>query len=110
MDAQLKKGSIELCILQIIYKEDIYGYEIVQRLNVYFDEVTESAYYAILRRLSKNAYIESYLVDGPNGPKRKYYRITADGKRHLENLISDWNQINKILKKEGIDIIGSSHN
>ena len=53
MDAQLKKGVLELCLLQCLSGEPQYGYDIIQMMHKYFPEVTESTCYAVLRRLDK---------------------------------------------------------
>ena len=50
MDSQLKKGSLEVCVLASLIKEDSYGYKIVQSLNKIMD-ISESTLYPILRRL-----------------------------------------------------------
>ena len=48
MDAQLKKGVLELCLLQCLSGEPQYGYDIIQMMHKYFPEVTESTFYAVL--------------------------------------------------------------
>ena len=55
MNSQYKKGILELCVLSLIEQEDLYGYEIVQRISPRI-EVTESTIYPLLRRLTKEGY------------------------------------------------------
>ena len=55
MDAQMKKGVLELCLLQCLSGEPKYGYDVIQTMRAYFPEVTESTFYAVLRRLHKEA-------------------------------------------------------
>ena len=51
MDAQLKKGVLELCLLQCLSGEPKYGYDVIQTMRDCFPDVTEDTFYAILRRL-----------------------------------------------------------
>ena len=51
MNAQYKKGVLELCVLKLIQQDDLYGYETVQKVSFYI-EVTESTIYPLLRRLN----------------------------------------------------------
>lgn len=96
MNQQLKKGIIEICVLKIINKEDVYGYEIVKSLSMIF-EVKESTIYPILKRLSNDNLITSYLRESNSGPARKYYKITVDGERVLQEKISEWNNFNQLV-------------
>ena len=78
MDTQIKKGLLDLCVLSFLIDKDMYGYEIVQSISKSI-EVSEGTIYPILRRLSKEGYFETYIVESNEGPARKYYRITALG-------------------------------
>lgn len=102
MDAQIKKGILEMCILFLVSKEDIYGYQLIKLLQHYFPEVNQSTFYAILRRLCKGGVTEIYYGKETNGPNRKYYRITEQGKIYLKSLINDWNKLNEIISTIGI--------
>ena len=53
MDAQIKKGILEMCLLLKLAKKDYYGYELMKEMNLLFPDVYESTFYAILRRLKK---------------------------------------------------------
>ncbi len=102
MDAQLKKGILEMCILFSISKEEMYGYDIMQKMSKLFPEVNESTFYSILRRLCAEGTTEVYYGTTSNGPKRKYYRITTEGRRYLDTCIHDWNKIKNIVSEIGI--------
>lgn len=102
MDAQLKKGILDMCILHYISQNEMYGYDIMQNMHRYFPEVNESTVYAILRRLNKEGSTETYLGSESNGPQRKYYRITEEGKITLNANIKDWNNICNIVNELGI--------
>ena len=74
MDAQLKKGLIEICVLCSIEKEESYGYKIISDLAPYI-EVSESTLYPILRRLESSGAVTTH-TEEYNGRLRKYFKIT----------------------------------
>ncbi len=91
MNTQFKKGVVEMCVLFILNQEDAYGYKIVQSISEYI-ETNENTIYPILHRLTRDHYLESYYVKSPEGPKRKYYKITDTGKTRLELSKTDWEE------------------
>lgn len=103
MDAQLKKGVLELCLLQSISGEPQYGYDIIQKMHAFFPEVTESTFYAILRRLGKEGAADTYQGSVSNGPVRKYYRLTDEGRERLASMAEDWRCLREILAQLGIE-------
>lgn len=102
MDAQLKKGILEMCILYSIKNKEMYGYDIMQNMCKYFPDVNESTFYAILRRLNRDGITSTYIGNISNGPPRKYYKITKQGEQYLEKSIRDWKKICIIVKDIGI--------
>ena len=60
MDSQLKRGILNICILQLLKQEDRYGYDIIKILQGLFPDTDESTIYAILRRLNKGGLTEVY--------------------------------------------------
>ena len=102
MDAQIKKGILELCILHYIEQESLYGYDIIQTMHGFFPEVTESTFYAILWRLHKEgaATVEEGQVS--RGPVRKYYRITEQGQRKLARMKDEWRHLRNMMEEMGI--------
>lgn len=99
---QMKKGVLEMCILQVVSKEELYGYEIMKRVTEAFPDINESTVYAILRRLHADGCTESYTGEVSGGPTRKYYRITKTGKERLEKMISEWNEMLGAINSFGI--------
>lgn len=102
MDAQLKKGVLELCLLQCLSGEPKYGYDVIQTMRGCFPDVTESTFYAILRRLNKEGAADTFQGSVSNGPVRKYYRLTDRGRAHLEQMAADWRALKEILVRLGI--------
>jgi len=93
MDAQLKKGVIEMCLLSSVAEREQYGYDIIKRMRAYFPEMNESSFYVILRRLNKENALEQFPGTKSSGPPRKYYRITQKGRELLAKQISYWNEL-----------------
>ena len=104
MNAQLKKGILEKCILLIVKRENsIYGYDLIKKIGVFFPEVNESTFYSILRRLEKRETIISTVEKSTEGPPRKYFSITAYGEEELQELINEWNELKRIMEGLGIE-------
>ncbi len=91
MNTQFRKGVLELCVLALISKRDMYGYEIVQNISRVI-EVNEGTIYPILRRLTKEEYFETYILESNEGPARKYYKLTTLGYDKLNNLMKEWKE------------------
>lgn len=102
MDAQLKRGILNICILQLLKEEDRYGYEIIKTVQSFFPDTEESTLYAVLRRLYKEGMTDMYYSEISRGPQRKYYRISDKGKECLNNYILSWQEIKKIFLQIGI--------
>lgn len=102
MDSQLKRGILNICILQLLKKEDRYGYDLIKMMQNYFTDTEESTLYAILRRLNKEGLTDMYYSEISHGPKRKYYGITDKGNEILNEYISSWKEIEKIFSEIGI--------
>ena len=102
MDSQLKRGILNICILQLLNQEDRYGYDIIKKLQEFFPDTEESTLYAILRRLNKEELTDMYYSEISNGPQRKYYKITDKGKDSLNEYIVSWKKIEHIFSIIGI--------
>lgn len=96
MNTQFRKGVLEICVLALISKKDMYGYEIVQNISKVID-VNEGTIYPILRRLTKEGYFETYILESSEGPARKYYKITELGNQNLNNLMNEWKEFVKAV-------------
>ena len=79
MNAQTKKGVLELCVLSLLQKRDCYGYEISQQLSKRID-IAGGTIYPILRKLKNDGLLTTYLQEESGGPPRKYYALTSLGR------------------------------
>jgi PadR family transcriptional regulator, regulatory protein PadR len=91
MNAQFKRGIIELCVLSILVEEDNYGYEIISKLSQHID-VSENTIYPILRRLTSEDYFKTYLQESNEGAPRKYYSMTEKGFIYYLTLREEWDE------------------
>lgn len=91
MNAQFKKGVLELIVLLSVTKKDMYGYELVSEVSKVID-VNEGTIYPLLKRLTNEHYFETYLKESTEGPPRKYYHLTAAGVLYKDNLKAEWEE------------------
>lgn len=98
LNTQLRKGVIEMCILSLVSRKDMYGYEIVQTIARH-TEINEGTVYPILRRLTLDNHFSTYLRESSGGPARKYYSITDGGRAYLEKSESEWREMTTIVEK-----------
>lgn len=96
MDAQLKRGFIEMCALAAVSRRDSYGYQIIEDMKECM-EVSESTLYPVLRRLESTGMLESYSVEY-GGRLRRYYRITPSGRSRLAEFEDDWAEMLRIYR------------
>lgn len=101
LNKQLKKGVLEIIILKLISREEMYGYEIIKYLETEskgYYAMKEGSLYPILYRLEDKNLIESFRSESLEGRKvpRKYYRITEKGKLELRNLLEAWKSFLKV--------------
>ncbi len=94
MDIQLKRGLLDACVLAAIKNEDSYGYRIIKDMKPYL-EMSESTLYTILKRLEAGNMLTVRSVEH-EGRLRKYYHITREGLRRIEEFKEDWKEINAI--------------
>lgn len=100
---ELLKGSTNMIVLSILEKENMYGYQMIKKMqeqsnNIF--ELGEGTLYPILHSLEEKGYITSYW-DETSSKKRKYYAITEKGKKQLKEKKEEWksfsNGINRLL-------------
>ena len=94
MDAQLKRGVLDVCVLAAIKNQDSYGYKIIKDLKPIIS-LSESTLYTILKRLeeAKMLVVRSLEFEGR---LRKYYHITEQGLKRVEDFKNEWKEIMEI--------------
>ncbi len=101
---EMLKGVLEGCVLEIISREKIYGYEITRRLNALgFSDVVDGTVYTILVRLEKNKIVDIEKQPSDMGPPRKFYSLNAAGRQELRRFWTRWefvaSRINELKEK-----------
>lgn len=91
MDAQLKRGLLDVCVLAAIKNEDSYGYKIIKDVKPFL-ELSESTLYTILKRLEDSKML-IVKIEMHDGRLRKYYHITNNGIKRLDEFKTEWKEI-----------------
>lgn len=90
---QMRKGILEYCILAILSREDSYAPGIIAQLKAAQMIVVEGTLYPILTRQKNQGLLTYRWEESPQGPPRKYYMITKEGRRCLEQLDESWKEL-----------------
>jgi PadR family transcriptional regulator PadR len=100
---QMRKGIMEYCILAILANGDSYAPAIISELKSAEMIVVEGTLYPLLTRMKNAGYLTYRWEESLQGPPRKYYTLTEDGRAHLAMLDEAWDslveQINAIRNK-----------
>lgn len=93
-NVQVRKGLLEFCILNALRGERLYGYDIVKTLRAVDGLVIgEGTIYPILSRFRSQGLVEAAVEESPEGPARKYYRLTQLGQTVLAEMNSAWERM-----------------
>jgi PadR family transcriptional regulator PadR len=91
MLAQMRRGAIEYCVLALLREQDRYGLELARALAEADGLVTsEGTVYPLLTRLRREGLVDTTWEESPNGPPRRYFRITKDGRAALKSFSAQW--------------------
>lgn len=91
---QVRKGLLELCVLNAIGERERYAYDLVRSLvEVPGLGMTEGTIYPLLSRLRGQGWIQARLEESPSGPARKYYALTREGRRILTAMNEHWDAL-----------------
>ena len=96
MDAQLRRGILDACVLAVLEKGESYGYQMITDINE-FIPITESTLYPILKRLEAGRMVSVRSMEY-NGRLRKYYSITDMGRTHVTELLGEWEELIKVYQ------------
>lgn len=90
---QMRKGLLELCVLHIISRDEVYTSDLIEELTQAQMIVVEGTLYPLLNRLKAAELVKYRWVESESGPPRKYYSITEQGKEFLSTLQETWQSI-----------------
>ena len=91
--SQMRKGTLEYCILLLLKKEPAYTSDIIQKLQEARLIVVEGTLYPLLTRLNNCGFLSYKWIESTQGPPRKYYELTESGEVFLQELEQSWLQL-----------------
>lgn len=95
--SQMRKGTLEYCILLLLKKEPAYTSDIIQKLQEAKLIVVEGTLYPLLTRLKNSELLGYQWIESTQGPPRKYYQLTSKGEEFLGELESSWQELNNTI-------------
>lgn len=108
--AQMRKGVLDMCVLAVIAEQETYPPEIIKRLKGTDLVVVEGTLYPLITRLKNDGLVDSIWREGKNGPPRKYFTITDQGRVFLSELFGSWEQfvqsVNQVVERANAPIQG----
>ncbi len=100
---QVRKGLLEYCVLNALAEKERYGYDLVKTLMAVPGlGVTEGTLYPLLSRLRVQGMVSARLEESTEGPARKYYTLTKEGRRILltmDDYLETLNQGSRMLRQ-----------
>ncbi len=91
--AQMRKGVLEYCILLLMEEKPLYAIDIIQGLKEAKMIVVEGTLYPLLTRLKNDGLLSYKWEESTQGPPRKYYELTENGKKFLKELEGSWSEL-----------------
>jgi PadR family transcriptional regulator PadR len=96
--SQIRKGVVEVVILGLLAREQMYGSQLVEELSSHPElAISAGTVYPLLSRLRKAGVIESTWKESPVGPPRKYYRLTDAGASALAEMSVSWRSVSRAV-------------
>jgi len=95
--AQMRKGVLEFCILNILKNKEAYPSEIIEELRAAKLTVVEGTIYPLLTRLKNSGVLEYRWVESKSGPPRKYYKLSKQGNGIIKELSATWQQLSNAV-------------
>ncbi|MEM7452886.1 MAG: helix-turn-helix transcriptional regulator [Planctomycetota bacterium] len=105
LERELMRGAGPTAVLQLLSRGEMYGYQLVESLaseskGVF--KLGQSTLYPMLYNMETKGLVVSTRKEGPNGRKRRYYRLTTDGKKRLEKDREQWAALVKAMGAFGV--------
>ena len=98
--SQVKKGTLSFIVLLVLRENERYGYELIEEIRkVTKIEIAEGTLYPLMNRLKTDSLLGSKWIEQETGIPRKYYFLTEIGKQTLEEMKSQWIDLQNVIKK-----------
>ena len=90
--SQLRRGTVEYCVLALLRDGERYGFELVRELSDSAGPLvtSEGTIYPLLTRLRKDRLVTTTWRESESGPPRRYYRLTESGHAALSSFVQEW--------------------
>jgi len=98
--SNIKRGSAELAILSVLAEKPLHGYEIARRIELQTDgslRFALASIYPLLYRMESRGWVRASWAEAPSGSPRRYYRLTAVGRKKLAPLRKEWKELGRAL-------------
>jgi PadR family transcriptional regulator, regulatory protein PadR len=102
LGAQMRKGVVEYCVLGLLSREPMYGWQLAEALTGAGLIASIGTLYPLLGRLRDNGWVSTFDLPSESGPVRKYYRLTDAGGQQLERFRTQWAPFARVVT----DIVG----
>ena len=97
---QLRKGLLDIFVLNLLRNDNCHGYEMVQKLKKNSGmAIREGNIYPILARLQTDGLVTCYSEPSKDGPPRKYFMLTKSGQKVLSDMNNHWDKISESIQK-----------
>lgn len=113
LDKSLVSGSMGLLVMKLLEEKDMYGYQMIEELKKRSDDtfhLKAGSLYPLLHGLEEKGCVCAYEQDAVAGKPRRYYHLTEQGHRTLQEKQESWNQyaraVNQVLKGEACCVAG----
>lgn len=97
--SQMRKGMLEYCVLLLLSREPSYAADIIVRFKAAELMVVEGTLYPLLTRLKNDGLLSYEWRESTQGPPRKYYALTSEGRRFLSGLDQAWGELQLIVQR-----------
>lgn len=95
----MRKGMLEYCVLLLLSCEPSYAADIIVRFKAAELMVVEGTLYPLLTRLKNDGLLSYEWRESTQGPPRKYYALTSEGRRFLSGLDQAWGELQLIVQR-----------
>ena len=104
--AQLRRGTLEYCVLALLSEGERYGFDLVRELSEVDGMVTsEGTIYPLLSRLRRDGLVTTSWQESSSGPPRRYYKLSPAGKEALASFTKEWSRF-----RDAVDqLVGGRH-
>jgi len=102
LSSDVLRGYNDTIILSLLNKQDSYGYQLSKMIR----ETSQGSYvmkettlYSAINRLEKAGLLQSYAGEITRGKPRTYYRLTDNGRAHLQEKMDEWQLSKQVLAR-----------